>query len=318
MVPLKMYKTFYQNALRRAPIIGWRLKNAESERAYAIKKSRGTIENLIRVLADRQALVHSVPKSGVTWTLLMLSNYMARTEGSEDVVGFDEMNRRYIIHSVENRSGRDQIATWLRERSPLPTNAFNIQTLIHTHLPVRNIRYKRAIFLCRNPYDFVLSFHYFKTEARGLPKKISEARIEKYIAGYISLIQYQVEQLDQAGKDVLILPYEALRADPRKGLTRVLEHLGLNVIDDDLITQAIDASSVKAIREYEQKGGTVVSEELKKSFIRAEDGSLSSKSLSERQRNLIERLLPQRVSYHLQRVGCLSRESYELNTWTGW
>ncbi|WP_376691975.1 sulfotransferase domain-containing protein [Wenzhouxiangella sp. EGI_FJ10409] len=284
------------------PILGPWAADLERKALRDREKFQGCRRNLIRALSRNQALIHSIPKSGVTWTLLMISNYCAKRLGHEEPVDFSRMNKRYILHSVEHRSWDREVAEWLASKPHFTANAVGMEFLIHTHLSVSDCPYRRALFLFRNPFDYSLSMHYHFRTARGSVETIDK-HIDQYLDQYIEQIEFQIAECKSRSGDALAVAYERIKFDPDSALRLILGHFEVEDVDEPSLRFAIESTTQEKLREYENSGNNVVSSRLKKSFIRDGVPGTWRHQLTSGQANYIWSRIPENIQGFLSENG---------------
>ena len=283
--------SFLSSMAYRVPLFGARLKLARERVAQRISERDQVADNLVRAVSQRQGFIHSIPKSGVTWCLLLIANYWARSSGRTEPVDFDVLNSDYILHSIDKNARNYKFHKWLLHRKTFIDNAHSIETLIHSHKPVPDLSFKKSLLLFRNPYDFVLSYHKYLVTARGDSAPL-EKRIKVYLDEYASLIRFQSKLSQERCSDALILPYETLKMRTSETLVSILRHFGVTCISDELVADAIRASSVRQVKKFEAEGGQMVARGLEGGFIRSGVPGQWREELTSRQMKMIEHLIP--------------------------
>lgn len=215
-------------------------------------------DRLLRWYAHRNTDVYliSYPKCGRTWLRLMIGRAISRQfhlPESEEVL-FLRSNRRYhaqaprlmVIH--ENRP-------MLRTPDELETSKARYRT-------------KRVIFLARDPRDVIVS-SYFEMKNRGRlfghnpyeeHSPIFDGSLVEFIqqrrGGFDTLLAYyniwaQNRHLPQG---FLLVRYEDMKLNPGGELRRVLDFLGLQVISQATIDEAVSYASFENMRKMEAEG----------------------------------------------------------------
>jgi hypothetical protein len=213
----------------------------------------------LEVFPDDVFLV-SYPKSGNTWARFLLANLVY----PHQQIDFSTIN--HLTPDAEALSVR-QLA-----RTPRPR-------IIKSH-QYFDPRYRRVIYIVRDPRDVVLSEYHFNIK-RGL---IGENYpMEKFV---VRILQSDTEQaygtwaenvaswLYVRGSDpgFLLVRYEDLESDGMRELTRIAEFLGI-APDTQRLTLALERSSANRMRELERKQAHLWSStrqtRLDKPFVRA-------------------------------------------------
>jgi len=114
-------------------------------------------------------------------------------------------------------------------------------------------RNKRIILLVRDPRDVAVS-HYYHTKHRG---KTFDGSLGDFIrrpkGGMRTLISYYNVWAEQrnAPKDLLLVRYEDLQDRPHEILKHIAEFLGIQDVEDEILDQAVKASSFDKMRDIE-------------------------------------------------------------------
>lgn len=114
-------------------------------------------------------------------------------------------------------------------------------------------RYRRIIFLVRDPRDAVISrYFWWHKKANYRPMNlfnyIKQKGLDYYISFYNEWMQHQDETMG-----FLVIRYEDLRKDTYTELKKIINFLGLN-IPDKTIGDSIEYASFKNMRKMEAKG----------------------------------------------------------------
>jgi hypothetical protein len=205
-------------------------------------------------------LLVSYPKSGNTWVRFLIANLVH----SSQPVSF--LNIESVIPSIYILPDRK-----LR-RFPSP----RILKSHECYMP----RYRRVIYIVRDPRDVAVSYYYYNIKKRLLAENCTlDQYIPKFIADeldmksgpwgehVLSWVRMQ-DTLDQ----FLLMRYEDIIANPQVELHRVAEFLNLRR-DSEQIARAIELSSAKKMRgmEEEQSDRWVFTKGMRKDipFIRS-------------------------------------------------
>jgi Sulfotransferase family len=184
--------------------------------------------------------------SGTHWLRFMLSHAMAR---------------RYGVRPPVHSSGRDAEVFIGNPRNPRTHPQLPFIACSH-NLPSRFLRWRwlRWLFdippivvLVRDPKEAMLS-HFVKwrepmrlTLHDYVHKATTKRRILANAWWYIDFFNRWGRMAESAPDEVLVVPYEALKAAPAFWLRRISAHLGLG-LDDRAIEAALAVSSHEAIR----------------------------------------------------------------------
>src|SRR5579864_8393908 len=190
----------------------------------------------LKVFPD-DIFIASYPRSGNTWTRFLLANLMH----PERPVTFS--NIETLIPDASALSSRQL------KRVPRPR-------LIKTH-EYFEPRYRKVIYLVRDPRDVVLSLYNFRRMYRSVDDSYP---IEQYVAERFLPGDLDVSWGEHVGSwlgtrmnrpGFLLVRYEDLLQDPTRELGRMAGFLG-TAANTEALTQAIERSSANRLRELEK------------------------------------------------------------------
>jgi hypothetical protein len=190
----------------------------------------------LRVFAD-DTFIASYPRSGNTWTRFLIANLMH----PQRPITFS--NIETVIPDASALSSR-QI-----KRVPRPR-------LIKTH-EYFEPRYRRVIYLVRDPRDVALSLYNFRRKYRSIDDSYP---IEQYVAQRFLPGDLDVSWGEHVGSwlgtrmhhsGFLLVRYEDLLQEPMRELGRVASFLGISA-GAEALALAIQRSSANRLRELEK------------------------------------------------------------------
>ncbi len=185
------------------------------------------------------------PKTGGTWTRLLLHRAMARHFGIEGVgpLNFEglyqadhRVPRIHAFHEDEPHWKRpDQLAT---DKS--------------------KYRDKKVILLARDPRDAMVS-HYFQMTKRFRvvdPEMTIGEFLEMPSGSLRTWIRYYNiwARNREVPRDLHLIRYEDVHADPAAALRQVLEFVGVDDVDDAIIDESVAHNDIGRTREREKAG----------------------------------------------------------------
>ncbi len=195
-----------------------------------------------RGLNDKDVFLASFERSGNTWLRFVMMEIFTKNNA-----GFLNVNQ--IIPEMGTH----------REMKPVLANGGR---LIKTHEMWRP-EYKRAIYLMRDLRDVMFS-NWARDKEMGFSRYFDKGRgfdgyLESFLQGKVTRFgswQKHIESwLDcplAKNGNLLVVRYEDLRKDTVTGLTEMLHFLGVDA-SPELIQQAVDNNSLRAMREKEEK-----------------------------------------------------------------
>lgn len=185
----------------------------------------------------------SYPKSGNTWTRFLVANLIHRDEP----VTFANIER-IVPDNVKNT--RKQLA-----RIPRPR-------IVKSH-EYFDCRYKKVIYIVRDPRDIVVSYYHFHLKTRviedGFPLDQYVARfLLGEVDGYASWNENVVSWLAtrEGSSNFLFFRYEDMMQNPVAELRKIAAFLGLKRSEEEL-ARAVERSSADRMRELEKKEADV-------------------------------------------------------------
>ena len=190
----------------------------------------------LKVFPD-DTFIASYPRSGNTWTRFLIANLMH----PERPVTF--ANIETVIPDASALSSRKL------KRVPRPR-------LIKTH-EYFEPRYRRVIYLVRDPRDVALSLYSFRRKYRSVDDSYPIERYvaERFIPGDLDVSwgehvgSWLATRMNQPG--FLLVRYEDLLQDPPRELGRVASFLGI-AVSTETLSQAIERSSANRLRQLEK------------------------------------------------------------------
>jgi hypothetical protein len=196
----------------------------------------------LAVRADDTFLV-SYPRSGNTWTRFLIANLLH----PQSQVSFANIER--LIPDCEAQSSH------YMKNLPSPR-------LIKSH-EYFDHRYRRVIYIVRDPRDVALSYYNFQRKYRQIPDDYPIPRyISDFVGGRLSSADWGTwgenvgSWLVRWGQPAfLLLRYEDMVADPALELSKLAEFFHLEPTAE-LIAPAIERSSAQRLRELERAQGS--------------------------------------------------------------
>ena len=238
----------------------------------AVKYALGTdvAGRNLAICPDDTFLV-SYPRSGNTWTRFLIANLLH----PEPPVTFANIER--LIPDCEAMSSR------FVKSVPRPR-------IIKSH-QYFDPRYKKVIYIVRDPRDVALSYYDFSRKYRQIEDNHPLTQfVSDFVAGRLSSFDWGTwgENVSSwfytrnGRPEFLLLRYEDMQADAERELSKVARFLGIEATRERL-TSAVDRSSADRMRKMEAKeGGEWVTTKNKRSdipFVRTASSGLWKEKL---------------------------------------
>jgi hypothetical protein len=181
----------------------------------------------------------SYPKSGNTWVRFLLANLIHPNE----TVSFANINQLLPAPGVITRRFLKSV--------PRPR-------ILKSHEPF-DARFKKVIYLVRDPRDVAVSEYHFDLKKRYIAADMSlEQFIKPFLAGETSSYGSWWEHVAswvgarQGNSNFLLARYEDLLADPIAETAKIAEFLGIKA-DAERLKSAVARSSADRMRKLEEK-----------------------------------------------------------------
>jgi sulfotransferase family protein len=182
--------------------------------------------------------VVSYPRSGNTWTRFLIANLIGHPT-LENISG--------MIPEIYLYSNRQLM------RFPRPR-------ILKSHEPF-DPRYKKVIYIVRDPRDVAVSLYHYSRKRRDIPDGYPmDEFVVRYMRGdffdFCGTWQQHVASwlYTQPDRQLLWLRYEDMLSQPGAALTKIAEFMGV-AVTPERIASAIDASSYEHMRTMEQERG---------------------------------------------------------------
>ncbi len=182
--------------------------------------------------------VVSYPRSGNTWTRFLIANLIGRPTLE---------NITCLIPEIYLYSNR-QLMSFPRPR------------ILKSHEPF-DPRYKKVIYIVRDPRDVAVSLYHYSRKRRDIPDAYP---MDEFVLGYLrgqyfdfcgTWQQHVASWLyTQPDRQMLWLRYEDMLDQPVAALTSIAEFMGIDV-SAEKIAGAIAASSHERMRDMERDHG---------------------------------------------------------------
>lgn len=217
-------------------------------------------KQLAEALKQDAAVLSSVPKSGTTYALLIVSNYLCLLMDGADagVVTYDRMINEFLVHSVDGAVKEETfLARLSRHRALWDVTNGKIGRVVHTHNPCIPPETRAVAFLIRHPLDQALSAMHFRFTNRGrsVPDKMS--CLESLVDEYRFLVSAQNKVMDRMKDQSIRVRYEDLITNTSREMQRLLRHFGIPV-KEQVLLRAIERSHKDQVKEHERRRGRAI------------------------------------------------------------
>ena len=214
--------------------------------------------SLLRWYSHRRtdAYLVSYPKCGRTWLRLMMGRAIARhflLPENEDILFIRWKKRPHPAVPMIRVEHEDH--PMFKAPGELETSK-------------AHFRDKKVIFLARDPRDVIVSSYFERSKRTQIfgenpyekRQAVFEGSLSEFInqpiGGFDTLLCYYNIWADNRSLPAgfLLVRYEDLKADPQRELRRVLNFLGLQIISDDTLAEAVEYASFENMRKMESSG----------------------------------------------------------------
>jgi len=208
----------------------------------------------LRILPDDVFIV-SYPKSGNTWVRFLISNML--NEGEE--ITFANIDKKLPdIYNVFRLSSKALILKSHEYFDP---------------------RYRRVIYIIRDPRDVVLSYYHYFIKIKVFDETYPLSKfVDQFLDGSLDHFGHWKGNVGSwigariGDKDFLLLRYEDILISPAEKLSEIAIFLGINVSSDQ-IDNAVAQSSFERMQSIENKTGhkwgSLKNNRLDRKFVRS-------------------------------------------------
>jgi hypothetical protein len=185
--------------------------------------------------------VVSFPKSGATWMDFLMANLHLRYSGSQKQVTF--FNIHQIIPDIN-------LSPHVRPECL----SFPACRVFKSHSDF-NPYYNHVIYVVRDPRDVMVSYYHFMKGIGQFSGSLSEMlRSREFgVHAWCKHVDGWFKQSSPSTR-MWLIRYEDLKADPQKTVKALYEQIGYE-LSDDLLAQAIEASSFTNMKRLEAEYG---------------------------------------------------------------
>jgi len=220
----------------------------------------------------------SYPRSGNTWARFLIANLL----DGDSPITFANIDRKIPEPAAVSRR---QLA-----RVPRPR-------IIKSH-EYFDPRYRRLIYIVRDPRDVAVSNYYFQLKKRFIPDGYPmDEYISLFVSTGIDVFASWAENVTSwiatrgTSRDFLLLKYEEMTKEPERELSKIASFLGIPAAPERL-ARAVELSSPQRMRELEKQETDVwqVTRNTRKDipFVRDAKSGAWGRALSKNQLERIE------------------------------
>ena len=200
----------------------------------------------------------SYPKAGNTWMRFILCNIISQSELNGAPVDF------HVVGQVMSALGRHNLlARWPYRTLP---------RFIKTHQPYRPFLFaqpQRVVYLVRDPRDVMVSYYHYE-------KAKAQKPYQGEFADFLRNQQYGLANCLNHYRSwrpyiTHLLRYEELKANPLIAIKKTFTAINVQ-IQDNVLTTAIEKSSLKELQESQKTSGIPGGERFKSQFVFARQG----------------------------------------------
>jgi len=221
---------------RIARSIAFRSKRAAKTAFGLLGLYDAQLETLgLEKIASTDVFLCSFPKSGNTWVRFIIA-HLAAPKGAE--ITFRNIDS--FVPEIERAKAR--------------LNAMAERPLMKTHWPFLH-KYPRCLYLVRDPRDAYLSFWHYTRDNYNVRTPLSEfIKGSMYYGPWDMHVQAALKERKRRPRDVCIVRYEDLLAQPSESVARMAEFLKIDA-SSDCIQRALANTSLDRLRQVEANSG---------------------------------------------------------------
>jgi hypothetical protein len=252
---------------------------------------------------DPQVKVYiiSYPKSGRTWLRVLLGKIICEKYNldEKDILNTIRLTLKAGITTIN----------WIHDGSGLGEGPHFVRFSTDKSI----FKDKKVIFLYRDPKDVIVSSYFHAT------KRIKEfTDYNGTLSDFIRSRGYGIEKLlnfyniwyknQNVPEDFLLVKYEDLHTNPHQSLNKVLDFIGIQNVEDELIDNAIKYASFKNMKKME--ANNQFESEIVKPKIEGDDESY--KVRKGKVGGYVDYLSQEDIEYMdkvISKIGCLFSES---------
>lgn len=195
---------------------------------------------------DDEFFLVSFPKSGNTWIRFILANLIKPNDVLVTLKNIGE-----YVPDIHVRAQRDIV---FDKNSAFYNLPFKVVKSHDEYLPF--FQNKQIIYVVRDGRDALTSYFYYHIGRSLSPPSLRELIEGKNFSLHGSWSKHVIGWTKGKSKSKLILKYEDMLNNPQEQTMKLVEFLSYNVTKEQ-IEQAISNSSIKQLREIEEKYGGV-------------------------------------------------------------
>lgn len=215
-----------------------------------MKKTRNSLANQIINIDRETVFIVSYPRSGNTWTRMLICNLLY----PEEEIDFD---KKEIM--IPGFSLKKSLLIRKLEKPRIITSHQNYQR-----------DWPRIIYILRDPRDVMVSLYHYMIRGNKIKNKDFNAFVRNYLIWPgENTWQFHVKswlldnQIDS--KNFLILRYEKMNDDPDEQVEKIARFLKLDRTKQQ-ISNAVEKSSFKQLRYLEAKEAGKIKDEKKRFY----------------------------------------------------
>lgn len=209
-------------------------------------------------LSSDDVVMAFYPKTGSTWVRIFFYNLLTQCEeDSGEKFTFDDVN-----FSMPEFGNENFLKDW----------SFNCPCLVKTHRPYNSVfhRNEKVLLFVREPRDVMVSFLHYAKAKKELRFSGDLSDLVHHPEMGLKYYMKFVKSWEPRAKE--IIKYEDLRGEPQMAFRRVVNAVGLDVTDDQIM-QALESSSLSETRRAQEQSSQGFRTKFNEGFTFARKGS---------------------------------------------
>ncbi|CAK7336467.1 unnamed protein product [Dovyalis caffra] len=259
---------------------------------------------------DQDIILASFPKSGTTWLKALIFSIVNRSRYTSSNTPLLTSSPHKLVSFLElDLFDKKELPIDLISTTRTPSTS---PRLFATHIPYSSLPESikksncRIVYICRNPFDVVVSWFHFLTQHKHA-EKLDEEHFESFFKGEVAggpfwdhVLGFWKESLERPHK-VSFLMYDDMKEDIVTHLKRLAEFIGYPFSTEEetqgVIREIATLCSLKSLKDLEvNKSGNYLPDHANNSFFRKGKVGEGVNYLSSSTKQRLENVMQEKLS----------------------